>query len=270
MSDSLVLHYTCTTDGTTTKNTVNVTWDKAAYHTPGALATDDADVVFGLDVETNKVINVYDDKTDPENPVFLGTRNWFDGAYTFEYALELPGVEGGCVDYTNTAVIDETGQSDTVTVTICTRYWAFTPGFWKNHTADSASGHDAWQYTAYDPTDALPFYLGIYATRQIKGMTKTFGELTMLDALSLKGGTNTIGALEILLRAGTAAVLNASFHEVMHGIVVGYFPKTSAEIIAMVNAAIASHDRDTMITLAGLLDYWNNGYHIIDWSWPVP
>ena len=267
MSGSLVLHYTCTTNGLTTLNTVNVTWNKETFHTPTGLATDDAAVSFVLDVVTNKVINVYDDKTDPENPVWLGLWDWSDGPHTFEYSLDLPGVEGGCVNYTNIAVIEETGQSDTVTVTVCTRYWAFTPGFWKNHTADSPSGHNAWQYTAYDPTDSLPFALGTFAGLPIKGSNDTYGSLTMWEALSLKGGTNSKGALEILLRAGTAALLNASFHEKMHGTVVGYFPKTSLEIIAMVNAAIATHDRDIMLSLAGQLDYWNNGYHIIDWSW---
>ena len=37
--DSLTLHYTCTTDGTTTKNTANVTWDKADYFTPNDFAS---------------------------------------------------------------------------------------------------------------------------------------------------------------------------------------------------------------------------------------
>ena len=79
MSDSLVLHYTCTTDGSTTKNTVNVTWNKDTYHTPTGLATDDAAVSFGLDVETNKIITVIDDKTVPAitgNPGDLGLVGW--------------------------------------------------------------------------------------------------------------------------------------------------------------------------------------------------
>ena len=46
---SLMLHYTCTTDGTTTKNTANVTWDKATYFTPNGSASADAVVTFALD-----------------------------------------------------------------------------------------------------------------------------------------------------------------------------------------------------------------------------
>ena len=56
-------------------------------------------------------------------------------------------------------------------------FWGFTPGFWKNHTADSPSGHDAWQYTAYLPTDDLPFNLGTFGGLTIKGSNKTYGEL---------------------------------------------------------------------------------------------
>ncbi len=67
-SDSLVLHYTCSTNGSTTKNTATVTWNKTLYFTPLDTASDDADVVFGLNVETNKTITVIDDKTDPLHP----------------------------------------------------------------------------------------------------------------------------------------------------------------------------------------------------------
>jgi len=160
------------------------------------------------------------------------------------------------------------------TVTNTRRIWAFTPGFWKNHTVDSASGHDAWQYTNYSPTDSLPFVLGSFAGLQIKGSTDTYGSLSMWEALSLKGGTNAKGALEILLRAGTAAVLNASFHEKMHGGVEGYYPFSTAELIPMINAAIASGQRDGMLSLAAELDGYNNGYHYIEWWWnpnlPLP
>ena len=267
-SGSLLLHYTCVTTGTATKNTATVTWDKALYATPTGSASGDAAVTFAVVKETNKVITVIDDKTNPALPVTLGTSDFFGGPFEFKYSLEKPGIGGGCVDYTNTAMIKETAQEDKQTVTVCTRYWAFTPGFWKNH-FDPNNGHDAWVYTNYasNPLLGSVFNLGDFGSQTPKGLTKTYAELTLLDALSLKGGTNTKGALEILLRAGTAALLNASFHEKMHGTVVGYFPKTSAEIIAMVNAAILSHDRDTMIAVAGQLDYWNNGYHLIDWSW---
>ena len=106
---SLTLHYTCTTDGTTTKNTATVTWDKAAYFTPKDTASAEAAVSFTIGAETNKTITVVDDKTDPANPVTLGTWNWADGEHTFTYSLEKQGVAGTCTDYTNTAKINGDG-----------------------------------------------------------------------------------------------------------------------------------------------------------------
>jgi hypothetical protein len=118
-NDSLTLHYTCTTDGTSAKNTATITWDKAKYFTPSESASDDADVTFALGGETNKTITVVDDKTDPANPVTLGTWNWADGEKVFTYSLTKPGVAGECTDYTNTATIQQTGQFDSQKVTVC-------------------------------------------------------------------------------------------------------------------------------------------------------
>ena len=42
-----------------------------------------------------------------------------DGEHTFTYSLDEQGVAGTCTDYTNTAVIDETDQSDPQKVTVC-------------------------------------------------------------------------------------------------------------------------------------------------------
>ena len=50
----------------------------------------------------------------------------------------------------------------------------------------------------------------------------------------------------------------------------GVFPYTTAEVISMVNEALATGDRTAILTLAGELDEINNGIHYIDWSWPAP
>jgi hypothetical protein len=95
-----------------------------------------------------------------------------------------------------------------------------------------------------------------------------------MQALSFKGGSGLVGAKQILLRAGVAALLNASFHEVVHGGVVGpggviYYPYTSAEIIAMVNTALCSGDRMLILQLAYELDGYNNGIEYINWDDPT-
>ncbi len=153
------------------------------------------------------------------------------------------------------------------------QYWAFTPGFWKNHTSSSPAGHDAWQYTAYDPGELLVdvgFILGELGSQYPKGSEGSFSTLTLLQALRLKGGAGIVGAGEILLRAGVASLLNASFHETMWGTVVPYFPMTSAEVIEAVNTAIATVDPVVMLELAAELDGYNNGYEYFDWTWQVP
>jgi hypothetical protein len=104
-NDNIVLDYSC----------------KATYDTPNGSASGTAGVDFSTVTpsETNKTITVVDDKTDPANPVTLGTWNWADGEHTFTYSLDKRGVAGTCTDYTNTAKISETGQSDSQKVTVC-------------------------------------------------------------------------------------------------------------------------------------------------------
>ena len=102
-------------------NIATATWSRNNYGTPHGSASGSAQVKFSTATitETNKTITVKDDKTNPANPVTLGTWNWVDGEHTFTYALVKDGVPGQCVDFTNTAWIVETSQSDPQTVTVC-------------------------------------------------------------------------------------------------------------------------------------------------------
>ena len=100
-------------------NTATATWDKAAYFTPTGTASGTADVTIGLKGETNRTVTVIDDKTNPASPVTLGTSDYYTGPFEYKYALQKQGVAGTCTNYTNTAVIDETRQSDFQTVTVC-------------------------------------------------------------------------------------------------------------------------------------------------------
>jgi hypothetical protein len=154
-----------------------------------------------------------------------------------------------------------------VTVGVCGQYWSFTPGFWKNHTAGSSSGHDAWQYTAYTTNQLLgSIFNPATLTDKPRGSQLTFAQTSLLAALSFKGGPGVSGAKEVLLRAGVAALLNASFNEEM-GTPPGSYPLTVDEVIAAVNEALASENAQTILNLAATLDGYNNGNHYIDWSW---
>jgi hypothetical protein len=111
-----------------------------------------------------------------------------------------------------------------------------TPGFWKNH-----PDLEFWYYLpgeGVDPVFDVPDSFGL-------------DNFTLLEALSFSGGPGETGAAQILLRAAVAALLNGASP------VVDY-PLDQSTVISVVNAALASGDRDTMLSLAGLLDYFNN------------
>lgn len=160
-------------------------------------------------------------------------------------------------------------------------FWAFTPGFWKNNIADKGKRtHDAWIYTNYtthmhlgDVFDAA--CMSLYSPKRGKH-AKTYDRFTLLEALSFMGGEDVAGGMGNLLRAAVAALLNASFHEVMGNDIGagGVYPYTVDEVIALVNAALCSNSRETMLSLYTLLDDINNGIHYIDWNWvpgePIP
>jgi hypothetical protein len=74
---------------------------------------------------------------------------------------------------------------------------------------------------------------------------------TLRQALSFKGGRGTTGAARILFRAAVAALLDSAHPGID-------YPRSTADVIADVNAALASLDRNTMLDLAAELDADNN------------
>jgi hypothetical protein len=176
--------------------------------------------------------------------------------------VALGGTGDGYIDNTATADSDQLDPiSDSERVPVAQPLWAFTPGFWKNHTSDASSGHDAWVYTDYCPYDLVG---------DIFSNTGPYASDTLLDALGYPGGSGVEGAMRNLLRHGVASLLNASFHESMGNPIgeFGVYPYDTSEIIDMVSSALGSGDRTTMLDLASELDGYNNeGIHYIDWEW---
>jgi hypothetical protein len=112
-----------------------------------------------------------------------------------------------------------------------------TPGFWKQE-----QHFDQW--VGFTPNQSLE---SVFDVPNSLGLDNA----TLLEALSFKGGNDLQGASQILLRAAVAALLNASSPDVD-------YPKTTAQIIAEVNAALASGNRGTITSLANSLDTANN------------
>ena len=115
-----------------------------------------------------------------------------------------------------------------------------TPGYWKNHP-------DSWE--EYTPDTKLGDLWTFPA--ELSG----FADWTMLDALNAQGGPGLDGATEILVRAATAAYLNAA-HD---GVGYPYRRFTSpGKLQHRINTALASLSRAKILDLATLLDTANN------------
>ena len=79
--------------------------------------------------------------------------------------------------------------------------------------------------------------------------------MTFLQALQAQGGTGTVGAARILMRAAVAAFLNAAHEDV------GYPYRRFGEpgnLYQQVQAALNSLNRNQMLNLAAKLDAANN------------
>jgi hypothetical protein len=163
-------------------------------------------------------------------------------------------------------------------------YWAFRTTFWKTYTPMEPSGKDAWAWTAWMQGDSV---CDAFAMADLY-VTCTD---TLRDALYYRGGRGAPGAARLLLRAGTAALLNGSFHEKTHAGLAGangevYFPYYSTyetcvgagedaaycqdhSVVALVSAALASEDIAEMQALAAELDGYNDGIEFVDWANPA-
>ncbi len=133
-----------------------------------------------------------------------------------------------------------------------------TPGWWKNHTDmwDTDTGYTCgWYYPWWtvnelfdDPEQTTPSMASVLGGLGLSDL----GDDTLVEALSYHGGKGIEGAARILLRAAVAAMLN--------GVTCAgpEYPSVPWEIAPEVKTALASGDRDTMLSLAEQYDIWNN------------
>jgi len=112
-----------------------------------------------------------------------------------------------------------------------------TPGYWKNHPEDWPAGYNESE--------------NVSSVFNVASCASELGGDTLLEALDYPGGNGKKGAARILLRAAVAAVLNAAHPDVN-------YPRTVGDVIDAVNQALASCNRDTMLSLATQLDRDNN------------
>jgi uncharacterized repeat protein (TIGR01451 family) len=171
-------------------------------------------------------------------------------------------------------------------------YVAWTPGFWKTH---AKGKKDAWAYCTDDLNgvyitpetlvgEVFPSYLlTVLSPTKVRGgrwerRSERFANNTLLEALTFQGGKGTSdeGAVEILLRAAVASLMNACYHQSVGNPVGGpldFFPLTMEDVVDEVGLALGDTlpiDRPIVLELAGLLDSYNNGIGQFDWTLPIP
>ena len=131
-----------------------------------------------------------------------------------------------------------------------------TPGYWKNHTErwDEGADFGAKEPEPYRPGMTLSVAFmrgGQSAFNGANAAVAPLGSSTMIQALNFNGGNGLDGAARILLRAATAAWLNAAHEGVAYSL-------RRADIFPQLKAALASGNRQQMLDLAAALDRANN------------
>jgi hypothetical protein len=155
------------------------------------------------------------------------------------------------------------GETKTCTVTNTLQIAGWTPASGAiTGTRLNPTVRNAWQYTDYNTDDLLGdiFDLGELAELRPRGSNMEFGDYTLLEALSFRGGGGISGAGEILMRAAVASLLNASFAENYGDDIDGlFFPLTVQDVLDKVAGVLDPADRSKMLDLAYELDVINNG-----------
>jgi hypothetical protein len=241
-------------DATSLTNTATATqqnydFDSAGIGTPSGTTdySGTAPVIFGDPTnEVDECITVTDTNLNGPQGVEVCVA---DAPQTFTYTETFgpfTGADcGGTFTFPNTAsfVTIDTGSTDSadalVTITVECPAEGCTPGYWKQ-----PQHFDSWVATGFSPNQTLE---SVFDVPDSLGIDNT----TLVQALSFKGGSGTQGAAQILLRAAVAALLNAAHPDIEYAF-------TLADVIADVNAALASGDRATMLALATELDDANN------------
>ena len=120
-----------------------------------------------------------------------------------------------------------------------------TPGAWKNRLL----GIGEWIPTGFQPDQPVP---GVFPAVALYPTERNKNLLQALSAEESSGGPGPAGGARNLLIQAVAALLNAAHPDVDYPI------PTADGVIAEVNEALNSYDRDTMLNLAAVLDGYNN------------
>jgi hypothetical protein len=151
-----------------------------------------------------------------------------------------PVVAGDAPQIDNTAIATSDETPEPVDASWCVPVLVgepegCTPGYWKNIRKHGW----AWEAAGLSPDDLVGDKFDL---------NNPFADLTLLEALSLKGGSTFEGKVETLMRHAVAALLNTSY---------GLSYQYVGDLVADVNAAVASGDGDEVQALHVMLAAFN-------------
>jgi len=159
----------------------------------------------------------------------------YDPPVAADAGLHLPAPSSATL-----TVSTETGYPPIANALFCystpgeTGFEGCTLGYWK-----ASQHHDSWP-APYFPGTLLQLAFGPHAFND-----------TFLDALDYKGGPGVDGGKRILLKQAVAALLSSTSAQVD-------YPVAADAVTGQVSAALASGDREVMLSLAATLDAYNN------------
>ena len=133
---------------------------------------------------------------------------------------------------TDTTTTDTT-TTETTTTTAPPGGGGCTPGYWKTHTED---------WVGYTPGQTVG---------SVFSNAGSLGSVTLLAALKNGGGDTLTAAKALLIHHAVAALLNSTHPDVDYAF-------TTAQVIAWTSEALASTDRDAILSLKDLFDAENN------------
>jgi hypothetical protein len=211
-------------------NTATITaTDVDGDNLPVDPGTDDYSFASAANVEVNRCVTLTDNKYN--SAPFDGTpicANADGTAYsnTFAYSQDFgPFAANACGPnvFTNVAKVWSTAQvpaeldNDDATLTVAVICQGCTPGYWKSNTGGwaatgIATGDLLSSIKVFGPgnTTSAPWNVSVAGlTYTLSG--KNLGAYRAIDGLGFQGNSTLEGKAEILLRAGTAALLNASW-----------------------------------------------------------
>jgi hypothetical protein len=140
-SSSITPAYSCTftaAPSASGTNTAGLTWSATTYHTSSGSASSSA-VAYAYGSLT-----ITDAFNNPATPKTLGTIPAPAATTTYTDSYTVTPTPGACTIYPNTATITQTGQSASVSETVCnTSTGALTMGFWKNTNGQGILGGQA-------------------------------------------------------------------------------------------------------------------------------